>query len=177
MSLKNISAQIAGHKNKIPPVELWDPPYCGEIDMQIKADGQWLYGGTIFKRQSLVRLFASVLKKEEDEYFLVTPVEKVKITVDEVPFVLTQWHWVDEQQTSMMVSTNVDDEFILNAEHPLTISEDGSLYVTVRRNLVAKVHRNVFYQWIDFAKEQKNEQGTELVFFSDAHQFSLGFID
>jgi len=174
MSLEQISAQIKEQGNKIPPVELWDPPFCGDIDLVIKSDGSWFYNGTIFKRLSLVKLFASVLKKEEDNYFLVTPVEKVGIVVEDAPFLITQWQWLDEQKTTMQVSSNLDDSFILNAQHPLEISNGGSLYITVRRNLPAKVHRNVYYQWVDLAQEEHNENGTELVFFSAEQRFSLG---
>ena len=178
MSLEKISAQISASQSsgdkKMPPVELWDPPFCGDIDIEIKADGSWFYNGTIFKRLPLVKLFASVLKKEADKYFLVTPVEKVGIKVEDAPFVLTQWQWLDKQKTQMQVSTNLDDSFILNAEHSLELSSDGGLYVTVRRNLQAKVHRNVYYQWIDLAQEVQDSSGTELVFFSAEQKFILG---
>jgi hypothetical protein len=177
MSIESISAQLQGSassKNKYPPVELWDPPYCGEIDLLIKADGTWFYNGTVFKRLSLVKLFASVLKKEGDDYFLVTPVEKVKITVEDAPYVLTQWHWTDETHSVMKVATQLDDEFLLDADHELKLSDDGSLYVNVRRNLYAKVHRNVYYQWVDLAEEVKTEQGTSLCFTSAGVQFCLG---
>lgn len=181
MSLDKISAELgklgSGKQKKIPPVELWDPPYCGEMDLQIKTDGSWFYAGSIFKRTSLVKLLASVLKKEADNYFLVTPVEKIKITVEDVPFVLTQWQWQDDAQTSMLVSTNVDDEFLLNKDHPLTVDDCGNIYVVVRRNLLAKVHRNVYYQWVELAKEVKTKNGTELVFFSAEHQFGLGVLE
>ena len=176
MSLESITAQIKAQGDKIPPVELWDPEYCGEIDLQIKTNGDWFYGGTIFKRQALVKLLASVLKKENDDYFLVTPVEKIKIRVEDAPFILTQWHWQDSNQEIMVVSNNVGNELLLNAEHPITIAESGELYVTVRRNLLAKVHRNVYYQWIDLAKEEKTTEGTELVFTSANCRFSLGVI-
>jgi len=178
MSLEKLSQQLSSQeKQKLPPVELWDPPYCGEIDLRIKADGSWYYNGTVFKRLSLVKLFASVLKKEGEDYFLVTPVEKVKITVEDAPFTLTQWHWLDADQTVMQVITNLDDDFVLDGDHPLTISERGDMYVTVRRNLLAKLHRNVYYQWVDLANEHKTDNGTELVFFSADHQFSLGVLD
>jgi len=178
MSLEKISAQISnsqeGHVKKMPPVELWDPPFCGDIDLEIKSDGSWFYNGTIFKRLALVKLFASVLKKEDEKYFLVTPVEKIGIVVEDAPFLITQWQWLDEQKTQMQVTSNLDDSFILNAEHPLEITDDGGLYVTVRRNLQAKVHRNVYYQWVDLAHEEQNKDGTALVFFSAEHRFSLG---
>ena len=180
MSLEKISQQLADNKQKLPPVELWNPPYCGEIDIEIKANGDWFYGGTIFKRMSLVKLFASVLIREEgqesNDYFLVTPVEKVKIKVVDAPFVLTQWQW-DENKENMIVQTNLADEFVLDAQHPLIVTEQGDLYVTVRRNLLAKVHRNVYYQWIEAAIEVSTDKGTELVLSSANCQFSLGVID
>lgn len=186
MSLEKISAQLGKHQKSLPPVESWNPPYCGEINIQIKANGDWFHEGTVFKRLPLVKMFASVLIKEVtaeiskepdkyvEEYFLVTPVEKVKIQVDDAPFVLTQWCWLDEHESIMQVTTNLGDEFILNDEHPLIVSENGDLYVTVRRNLTAKVHRNVYYQWADMAKEQQTKNGTELVINSAECRFVLG---
>ncbi len=174
MSLEKISEQIKKQGSKLPPVELWNPEYCGEMDLQIKANGDWYYAGTIFKRLSLVKLLSSVLKKEQEEYFLVTPVEKIKITVDDAPFVLTQWHWQDENKTIIIVSNNVGDEFVLDATHPITQNTAGELYVTVRRNLLAKVHRNIYYQWIELAKETATDNGTELILESASCQFSLG---
>ena len=176
MSLDKITAQIKAQGDKIPPVELWDPDYCGEMDLQIKANGDWFYAGSIFKRPALVKLLSSVLKKEENDYFLVTPAEKIKITVDDAPFVLTQWHWQDENKTIMIVSNNVGDEFALDARHPIALNSSGELYVTVRRNLLAKVHRNVYYQWIDLAEEIDTGKSTELVFTSSGYQFSLGVV-
>jgi hypothetical protein len=183
MSLDKLSAQLTADKPSakepsLPPVEHWDPPYCGEIDLQIKANGDWYYAGTIFKRLSLVKLFASVLIREKnennDDYFLVTPVEKVKISVEEAPFMLTQWQWLDDKKTVMQGTTNLGDELVLDREHLLTLSDDGGLYITVRRNLLAKVHRNVYYQWIEIAKEKQTKNGTELFFTSAECQFILG---
>jgi len=176
MSLEKITAQIKAQGSKIPPVELWDPDYCGEMDLQIKSNGDWYYAGTIFKRVALVKLLASVLKKEAEDYFLVTPVEKIKITVEDAPFVLTEWHWQDENKTTMVVNNNIGDTFILDDQHPLLVTKAGGIYVTVRRNLLAKVHRNVYYQWADLAKEVSTEKGTELVFTSAHCEFSLGVI-
>jgi len=178
MSLEVISSQLKSQGTGLPPVESWNPPYCGEIDIHIKTNGDWFHEGSIFKRLPLVKMFASVLIKEVnnevEEYFLVTPVEKVKIQVDDAPFVLTQWHWLDEKETVMQVTTNLGDEFTLNEEHPLTVNDKGDLYVTVRRNLTAKVHRNVYYQWADMAQEQQTNNGTKLMFTSAKCQFVLG---
>lgn len=180
MSLEKITNQLDSRevtsKNKIPPVEDWDPDYSGEMDLQIKANGDWFYTGTIFKRTRLVKLLASVLKMEGDNYYLVTPVEKIKITVEDAPFVLTEWHWQDDSQTTMCVKNNVGDEFFLDAQHPLSANEAGELYVIVRRNLLAKIHRNVYYQWVDLAREVSKNNGTELVFSSAGCEFSLGVI-
>lgn len=181
MSLEKISSQLnssdGDSPQKLPPVELWDPPYCGEINLEIKADGHWFYNGTSFKRLNLVKLFASVLKKEADDYFLVTPQEKVKITVEDVPFVLTQWQWgPDGVNSEMLVTTNLGDEFLLDQQHPLTIDESGCLYVLVRRNLLAKVHRNVFYQWVDLAQTRQTGAVTELVLDCGEQQLVLGTI-
>jgi hypothetical protein len=175
---------------KLPPIEQWNPPYCGEIDIEIKANGDWYYGGTIVKRLPLVKLFASVLLKEQhgkvDEYFLITPVEKVKISVEETPFLITQWRWLDDEQPIMEVETNLGDSFVLNENHNFTLTEDGCIYVNVRRNLQAKIHRNVYYQWVDLADEaaMKNtetsminntDSNTELYFKSAQKKFVLGY--
>lgn len=181
MSLENLSSQLSKSSNnqsaKVPPVELWDPPFCGDIDLQIKADGTWFYNGTPFKRMALVKLFASVLKKENDDYFLVTPVEKVGITVEDQPFILTQWHWADDSKKVMVVRTNLDDEFELNADHSLSVTDDGALNIRVRRNLVAKVHRNVYYQWVDIAREVTQNGYLELVIQSGDYVMSLGRLE
>ena len=171
MSLDSLLAQLSS-QSSMPPVEEWDPDYCGEIDLIIKKDGTWFYQGTPFKRMNMVKLFASVIKKEEQDYFLVTPVEKIKINVEHYPFVITQWQWRDENQNDMVLSTNLGDTFLLDAEHPLTIDNDDNLIVTVRRNLHAIVHRNVYYQWIEEAKTSQDK--TSLVIHSNGQSFVLG---
>jgi len=174
----------------MPPIEQWNPPYCGEIDIEIKDNGDWYYGGSIIKRLSLVKLFASVLLKEHDgkndQYFLITPVEKVKISVEEVPFLITQWRWLDDEKSIMEVETNLEDRFVLNQNHHFTLTKDGSIYINVRRNLLAKVHRNVYYQWAELADEtavnskkivMKNSADitTALYFYSSQKKFTLGY--
>lgn len=181
MSLEKITEQISNSKQgaagKIPPVELWDPPFCGDIDLVIKSDGSWFYNGTVFKRLSLVKLFASVLKKEQENYYLVTPVEKIGIVVEDAPFLITQWQWLDSEQSKLQVTTNLDDTFELSNEHPISLDKSGNLYVRVRRNLLAKVHRNVYYQWVDMASEESNKNGTELCLYSAETRFVLGVLE
>jgi len=181
MTLEKLTQQLNDfadiQQQAMPPVEKWDPPFCGDMDLTIKADGQWFYMGTPFKRHRLVKLLASVLKKEGDNYYLVTPVEKIGITVEDAPLMLTEWQWLDDEQLTMQAKTNLDDVFVLDASHPLSISANGNLYVIVRRNITAKVHRNVYYQWVELAEERTTEQGNILAFESAGQLFSLGALE
>jgi hypothetical protein len=143
-----------------PPVHLWDPPYCGEIDMRIASDGTWFYQKTPIGRPALVRLFASVLKREGNRYFLVTPVEKCGITVEDAPFLATQLH-VDGEGAGRILcfSTNVGDDVPCGADHPLRFEPEigtGGLkpYLHVRRDLWAKVTRALFYDLVELGEER-----------------------
>ena len=141
------------HK-KPPPIHLWHPEQRKDIDMEIRRDGSWHYLGTPIRRNRLVRLFSTVLRRENDDYYLVTPVEQCRIRVEDVPFqavLLKSKGGTDQQQ--WVFTTNVADEVPLNANHPLRldISEEGepSPYVMVRDGLEAKLNRNVWYQLVD----------------------------
>lgn len=155
--LNNLQQHLQGLDKSYPPVEDWDPVYCGQLPLTIDSKGKWFYEGSPFTRPKLVNLFASVLKKEQDSYFLVTPVEKVKITVEDVPFIITQWQRdLDSQQ--IICTTATADVFALDAEHPCELRIDPKQnqalpYIKVRRNLWAKLHQNVFYQWLEEAQE------------------------
>jgi hypothetical protein len=151
----------------LPPVHLWDPPYCGEIDMRIAADGTWFYQKTPIGRAPLVKLFASVLKREGDHYFLVTPVEKCGITVDEAPFLAVELA-VDEPDATpapgrnLRFRTNVDDWVTAGRDNPLRFEPEpqtGGLkpFLHVRRNLWAKVTRALFYDLVDLGEERDIE--------------------
>jgi hypothetical protein len=96
MDLASLQKQIKDVSKQLPPVDKWDPNFCGDIDIQIKHDGSWYYMGTPIGRKPMVKLFSGVLKREGDDYFLVTPVEKVGIQVADSPFVITQWHKQDQ---------------------------------------------------------------------------------
>ncbi len=137
------------------PLETWDPPYCGPLDLIIKANGEWLYQGTPITRQKIINLFASVLCVEENEYFLKTPVEKVRIEVERYPFLHTQWCDKSIDGASIIVlTTNVGDEIaLLNGD---TFEIEGDYIATqIRRGLKAGLHRNVYYQLCDRAKEDE----------------------
>ncbi|AUH34874.1 DUF1285 domain-containing protein [Paracoccus tegillarcae] len=151
------AARKAGKKG-LPPVHLWDPPFCGDLDMQIRADGTWFYQGTPIGRQAMVRLFSTVLKREGDDYFLVTPVEKVGIQVEDAPFVAVDAEILPDQIT---FTTNVGDEVTANADNPITIRGDASQprpYVHVRRGLEALIDRKTFYRLAAAAEEGDDGQ-------------------
>lgn len=143
-----------------PPVHLWHPDYCGEIDMRIASDGTWFYMGTPIGRPALVKLFASILRKDPDRYVLVTPVEMVGITVDDAPFIaVAMEREIDARGQSLRFRTNVDDIAVVNAEHPMRFSFDarGGLtpYVHVRGELWAKVSRPVFYDLVALGEDRQ----------------------
>jgi uncharacterized protein len=143
-----------------PPVERWNPPFCGDLDMRIAPDGTWFYLKTPIGRPALVRLFASVLKREGDRYFLVTPVEKCGIVVDDAPFLAVELK-VEEGASGRALSfrTNVDDWVTCGADHPLRFEPEpgtGGLkpYLHVRRDLWAKVTRALFFDLVELGEER-----------------------
>ena len=149
------AAAAAAGKKGLPPVHLWNPPFCGDIDMEIRRDGTWFYLGTPIGRAPLVRLFSTILKREGDAYFLVTPVEKVGIRVQDAPFVA-----VDADLTgagegqAITFTTNVGDAVTAGPAHPIRVTRDPvtgepSPYVLVRANLEALIDRKTFYRLVD----------------------------
>lgn len=140
-----------------PPVHLWNPPFCGDIDMRIAADGTWFYMKTPIGRPALVKLFASVLKREAGKYFLVTPVEKVGIVVDDAPFLAVEMR---AEGGALNFRTNVDDWVECGAEHALRFDPEpgtGGLkpYLHVRRDLWAKLTRPLFYDLVARGEERE----------------------
>lgn len=149
-----------------PPLHLWNPPYCGEIDIRIASDGTWFYGGTPIGRKPLVRLFASVLIRKDDDYFLITPVEKVGIRVEDVPFqaISLKVEAPETPEQQLIFTTNVGDEVTIGENNPLRFVADninGGLkpYVMVRDRLEALVNRPVTYDLVEMA-ETSSVNGT-----------------
>jgi uncharacterized protein len=143
----------------LPPVEQWNPPFCGDIDMRIAADGTWFYQKTPIGRPGMVKLFASVLKREGDKYFLVTPVEKVGLIVEEVPFLAVELKVEHDARGQLLrFRTNVDDWVDAGPGHALrfTLEPTGGLkpYLHVRRELWAKVTRALFYDLVELGEER-----------------------
>lgn len=153
------AAKREGSKG-LPPVHLWNPPFCGDIDMRIAADGTWFYMKTPIGRPALVKLFASVLKREADKYFLVTPVEKVGITVDDAPFLAVEMQVQDQSDGRVLrFRTNVDDWIECGPDHALRFDPEtgtGGLkpYLHVRRDLWAKLTRPLFYDLVALGEER-----------------------
>ena len=157
---------------KLPPVETWKPKNLGAIDIKISRDGTWVHEGGEIKRKELVQLFSTILVKEENRYFLVTPVQKLRIEVEDAPFVAVSFQVRGEPpETDIMFETNVGDLVVLNKEHTLWVAE-GKPYIHVRSGLNALLTRSAFYQLIDHGVE-KNDQ---LMIYSSGSSFSLGSI-
>jgi len=144
-----------------PPVDLWNPPFCGDIDMRISADGTWFYQKTPIGRPALVKLFASILKREGDKYFLVTPVEKVGLIVVDAPFLAVELKVEDGEHGQVLkFRTNVDDWVAAGPDHALRFepeADTGGLkpYLHVRRDLWAKVTRALFYDLVERGEERE----------------------
>lgn len=158
-------ALVAKIKTRGPaPVHLWDPPYCGDIDLVIKRDGSWVHEGKPIRRPAMLQLFASVLKLEGDKYFLVTPVEKVGIQVEDCPFIVTTMEAEQtEQGQRLRFGTNTGESLIANAEHELSFAEDenGEPHPTlhIRNGLRGLLTRAVFYRLVELAEPARVEKG------------------
>ncbi|NNE53895.1 MAG: DUF1285 domain-containing protein [Sulfitobacter sp.] len=139
----------------LPPLEKWNPPFCGDLDMQIKRDGTWFYEGTPIARPEMVKLFSTILWREDDSYFLLTPVEKVGIQVEDAPFVAVDFHAIGEgADQTLEFYTNVDDRAQAGPDHPIRVERDPetgepSPYILIRRNLEALIDRKSFYRLVD----------------------------
>ena len=158
--LTTAATQAAGGKARgLPPVHLWNPPFCGDLDMRIASDGTWYYLGSPIGRPALVRLFSTILKREDGKHFLVTPVEKVGIKVDDAPFLAVEMEKLaGEGGTRLRFRTNVDDWVDCDSDHRLSFetADDGGLmpYLHVRGDLWAKVTRALYYDLVDIGEER-----------------------
>jgi uncharacterized protein len=160
-------AREASHRGP-PPLHLWNPPFCGDLDMRIASDGTWYYLKTPIGRPALVKLFASVLKREGDKYFLVTPVEKCGIVVDDAPFLAVELKVEEVGGVRVLhFRTNVDDWVACGRDHALRFEPEPSTgglkpYLHVRRDLWAKVTRALFYDLVELGEER--DRGGERMF-------------
>jgi len=155
------SAAKAAGKKGLPPVHLWNPPFCGDLDMRIARDGTWWYLGTPMGRKELVKLFSSIIRKDGDDYFLVTPVEKVGITVDDAPFVAVDFEVSGTGHDQVLTfETQVEDFAAAGPDHPIRVARDPetgepSPYVLIRANLEALIDRKSFYRLVDIGSHEE----------------------
>ena len=146
-----------------PPVHLWNPAFCGDLDMEIRRDGSWFYLGTPIGRPEMVRLFSSILKLEDGKYYLVTPVEKVGIRVEDAPFVAVDFRVSGSgRDQALTFTTQVGDEVTAGPEHPIRVTLDPESgapapYVMVRRGLEARIDRKSFYRLTELGEEAEHE--------------------
>ena len=167
-------------KNSLPPVDKWNPKFCGDIDMKIMRNGKWFYMGTEIKRPAMVKLFSGILRLDSDNfYYLVTPVEKVRISVEDAPFIATSLISENKDNINhLYFITNVNEKILLTKNNPLEIkidnkTEEPSPYIFVRKNLKALISRSVFYELIELATK-KNIDGKDcLVIDSAGEVFKL----
>lgn len=156
------AAQAAARKGP-PPVHLWNPDFCGDLDMRIARDGTWFYLGTPIGRKPLVKLFSSIIRKDGDKYFLVTPVEKVGITVDDAPFVAIDFDVEGAGRDQVLTFiTNVDDVAPAGPDHPIRVERDPetgepSPYILIRANLEALIDRKSFYRLVDLGTHEDHD--------------------
>ena len=160
----------------LPPVHLWNPVHCGEIDIVIKRDGLWFHEGTPIGREALVRLFSTVLRKDPEGYVLVTPVEKLAITVEDAPFVAVR---VDRIGEALTFLTNVGDVVEAGADNPIRVEMNDVTgeprpYVHVRRGLEALIARPVFYELAEMATLRDTPQGPMMGVSSNGAWFAIG---
>lgn len=155
-----VASVKAAAKKGPPPVHLWNPPFCGDLDMRIARDGTWFYLGTPIGRAPLVKLFSSILKLEGGKYYLVTPVEKVGITVEDAPLLAVDFEVTGEGAAQeIRFFTKTEDEVVASAENPIRVvrnpeTGEPSPYVHVRAGLEALIDRKSFYRLVELGTQE-----------------------
>lgn len=169
MNLSELEKQL--NQQMLPPVHLWKPEFCGDIDIRIDREGHWFHEGRKIARDGLVKLFSSVLIKEGNDYFLITPVEKMRIRVDAEPFVLVDAEPVDD---AWVFTERLGQQVVMDPQHPLQYreNEQGEPYPTLvyRANLSALIHRNLFYFLVEQAKIQPMPDGSSCWYLTSKGQ-------
>ena len=181
--LDSILAEIEASNSGSAAKRAWNPARSGDIDIRIAADGSWYHEGRRFQRDSLVRLFAGVLRREQDDYFLVTPAEKLRIEVEDAPFVASLVEAIDDDgRQAIVFTTNLGERILLDREHPLRIEIDTDSgqprpYVLLRDGLEALISRRAFFDLASLAEESEQDGERVLCVESLGETFVLGKID
>lgn len=162
----------------------WNPNHCGEIDIRIARDGTWFHEGHAIKRLPLVKLFASVLRREDDgEYYLVTPVEKMRIQVEDAPFIAHTLNISqDNQKQALIFTTNLDEQVIADKVHPIRIeihpeTQEPRPYILFQDNLEALISRSAYMDLVNAGELKSTDKGEQLVIESQGMTFDLGAVD
>lgn len=167
MNLMSIAQYIKdvqqSHKRVIPPLEQWHPKHCGKMDLKIKANGEWWHEGQLIRRQALLDLFSKVLWKENDKYYLKTPVEQIEIDVEDAPLLIIQVDQIDvDGKTYIQLTTANQDVVVVDQEHSIFMRQyqgEWRPYVHIRFGLDALIQRQSFFHLIALGELNENEQG------------------
>lgn len=181
IDMSKLAVPAAEKAAGIPPVDKWDPAFCGDLDMRIARDGTWFHEGRPIERPAMVKMFSRILWQEEGAYFLKTPVEKVGIQVEDLPFLFVELDVIDgEQGPQLQFRSTTDDLIIAGPEQALVVNENASSgepepALEVRFGMWGRIHRNVFYQLVEMGQlEPCAAGGEEMVVYSRGKRFVLG---
>ena len=170
-NLSNISQYLknaqSSHKRSIPPLDQWHPKHCGAMDLKVKANGEWWHEGQLIKRQSMIDLFSTVLWKDDEKFYLKTPVEQIEIEVEDEPLFVNSVEQIQlEGLNYIQLSTTTQDVVIVDQEHPIFMREfDGELrpYVHVRFGINALIQRASFFHLVEMGELMENQQGESIL--------------
>jgi uncharacterized protein len=179
MEFSELLKSINSLEDNYPPVHLWNPELCEGVEMRIDREGNWYYQNSIIGRDKLKILFSRILKVEQGQYYLVTPVEKVIVKVDIAPYMIVDYE-VDVELKNIILKTNLDYNFPLDASHPIelrVLGKESVPFVQVRDQLEGFISRSVFYGLVELALKQEQVSGSELMLTSGGQKFSLGSIE
>ena len=178
----SILKQISKYKDEtLPPVHLWNPPLCENVEMRIDREGRWFFMNSPIGRKRMVKLFSKVLRLDDDgEYYLVTPVEKIRIEVEERPFLIIDYQVTTENKRQLIsFETNTGDMFLLDKEHPITVSTNPKTgepkpYILVRSNLEGIISRNIYYKLVEMSYIKKENNENIFLLKSNNQTFEIG---
>jgi hypothetical protein len=175
LSLAEVARLVT--ERKLPPVAQWNPDHCGDSEMRIAADGTWFHQGSPIGRMEMVRLFSTILRREADGSFLVTPVEKLSIAVDDAPFIAVELaNEGTGRSRSLAFRLNTGDLVVADGDHRIELrgsAEEPRPYLHVRGGLEALIARPVFYELASLAIEEQNDSGAPLGLWSGGVFFSM----
>jgi len=179
--MKNVDLSVIEASEKMPPVHLWKPELCGDMDLVIRANGEWIHEGAPMKRASMRKMFSRILWLEDGEHYLVTPHEKVRIQVEDAPFLVTQSN-IERDSNACLVTftTNVDDVLVLGKGCDLWVEkgpEGDRPYLSMRYGMKAMLHRSVYYDLVNNGYEKEIEGKQHVCIESAGKEFSLGVFD